>query len=32
MNGGEKSNVGGGSFGLQALSLASIKASQQSVS
>ena len=31
MNGGVKSNVAGGSFGLQDLSLASIKASQQSV-
>ncbi|MFN8398452.1 MAG: hypothetical protein U0X74_00445 [Anaerolineales bacterium] len=31
MNGGIKSNVVGGSFGLQALSLTSIKASQQSV-
>ena len=31
MNGGVKSNAVGGSFGLQDLSLASIKASQQSV-
>ncbi len=31
MNGGVKSNLVGGSFGLQALSLASIKTSQQSV-